>query len=150
MCGALLGLNSYKHGHFNRYVIAYKLIKRIWPSHALFKIYWRRCVSFLRYSQWGHVVLPRRNSDCAMWVWCDLCGRKPGLSRLAIRSVWPSTDRVHEVQAGGSSWHERHCPEAIYNMDEIGVTTVQRPSKDVAEKGIKRIRHESVQLPTYS
>ena len=36
----------------------------------------------------------------------------------------------------------RRCefpPEAIYNMDETGVTTVQRPTKIVAEKGVKQI-----------
>ena len=30
-------------------------------------------------------------------------------------------------------------PEAIYNMDETGVTTVQRPSKVIAQKGVKQI-----------
>ena len=30
-------------------------------------------------------------------------------------------------------------PEAIYNTDETGVTTVQRPSKVIAQKGVKQI-----------
>ncbi len=30
-------------------------------------------------------------------------------------------------------------PEAIYNVDETGITTVQKPSRIVAEKGVKQV-----------
>lgn len=44
-------------------------------------------------------------------------------------------DNLEDVQSRGTGFP----PESIYNIDETGVTTVQRPCKIVAEKGVKQV-----------
>jgi len=43
-------------------------------------------------------------------------------------------DNLHEVMT-----RRNYQPQNIYNVDETGVTTVQRPNKVIAEKGVKQV-----------